>query len=535
MSNDPATTMPIPADYAEYVRDWAEHVVATGHANTVRYWEIGNEAWQFYGTSSPDATKLHNYIALYQAAQAVLESVTPGSYVGNDGMTYMSTISEFASHSANVTLLDFHKYDTGSTSSTDSYIFGRAERYMVTTGSYYYSPSDAKTYWTSHGGAANAIVIDSECQLNYAWSPTDDRIQYIQGAVWNSLVLRHEALTGKINYHVYFDEYASSSPSGFGYISFSPTKLYYGYYPYYWLGNYLESGDTFRSITSSSVNMRTMAWNDSSGNAYVLLIHNSTSLDTVSVTGTGLNVSELVSVYKIDNTYPWDNALVQSSTVNATSMSVAFNGLGVAILAGVLPGGSGSTPSGEGDYNFYGGLSEGDNSHTGPVVVTLYETSGNFQNLTVDSAIGAEPSGINMSNLDYYTWSIGSGMTRRYVVGAGETTFYVYLPDTTFSVYNFHILDYAGTFWTGVSYLRTIKVLGGVERTIEQVRTTANPLSYDIPVSLVTGRTYIIELEDSMGTTYRYEFFAGATATINLYVNPAVFSDQVRTAYKYVR
>lgn len=535
MHNSGTTGMPSPTEYAYYVEDWAQHIVAVGHTGTVRFWEIGNEAWQYYGTSSPDTTKLHNYINLYNAAQAELEAHCPTSYVGNDGMTYKSTISEFDLHGANVTLLDFHKYDTGSTTSTDGYIFRRAEQYMVTTGSYYYSPDDVKQYWATYGvGGAQAIVINSECQLNYAWSPTDDRIQYITGAVWNSLVLRVEALTMNVTAHVYFDEYATSSPSGFGYIDYSTPKLYYGYYPYLWLGTYLGVGDSFRTVTSTSVNCRTMAWNDTALNAYIYLIHNSTSLDTVTVTAAAWNVSRLVNVYKIDNTYPWDNALVQTTTANASSMSVSFNGYGVAILEGKLPGAAAPSP-GPGNYNYYGGLSEVDNTHTGPIITTIYDDSGNFENLTVDAALTDPPTGINMSNLHSFIWPIGSGAYRRYTPTSLESTFYLYIPNAAFTIYNFHILDYAGTFWTGTSYLKTIKVLAGVERTLEQIETTGNPINYDISVSLVAGRNYIIELVDSLGTRYRYEFYAGSVTTINLYVNPTEFSQQVKAAYKYVR
>ena len=167
--------------------------------------------------------------------------------------------------------------------------------------------------------------------MNSNTTHTDPRLQKISNAVWNAMVLRKEALEG-VKYHVYYDEWsgarADGSLYGWGYVNWSSKTRLYPFYVYKWIGNNLNAGDNI-VISTSTTNIRTLAWINN-GNLNIMLIHNSTSTETVSLKG----LTGQLNYQKIDDptgTKYKNPSIPQTITIDASSV-ITLNGYTVIFL-----------------------------------------------------------------------------------------------------------------------------------------------------------------------------------------------------------
>jgi hypothetical protein len=153
-------------------------------------------------------------------------------------------------------------------------------------------------------------------------NPTDTRTQKMVGAIWTAMVLRMDMLNN-VSYNVYFK--FPGGVGGFGMVNWNTTKPYYPYYVNKMIGTNLAVGDNVIESNSYS-DLRTLSWINN-GKINILLIHNSTATETISLQG----VAGSFNYQKIDNTYPFDNAQVQIGTIDASD-TITLNGYTVMLL-----------------------------------------------------------------------------------------------------------------------------------------------------------------------------------------------------------
>jgi hypothetical protein len=263
----------------------------------------------------------------------------PNILLSQDAVTQTNVLNYWLLHGDDVDYLDFHKYDCGVWNKSDpayysdSKLFSLAESsHFESTGSFYGLKESQQKWLTSRGKLLP--VIESEGNLNSAWQGgTDPRIQQMTGAVWTALELRQGILKG-LQYNVYY-EFSSSSTSnpisgghGFGMIDSYNNKPWYPYYVQKWIGNNLGLGDNLVQSAASSNNIRTLSWIDK-GKLNILLIHNSTATETVSLNG----ITGTFNYSKIDDPSgtSYLNPTVQTGTFNAGN-TIALSGYTVMLL-----------------------------------------------------------------------------------------------------------------------------------------------------------------------------------------------------------
>jgi hypothetical protein len=335
------TGLPNSNVYAVYAAEWVKHFKQKGW--NVRYYEIANEPFAYFGWNpSSNNPKLAYFVEFWNVVARAMRAVNPNIKISQDAITQTNVLDYWILHGDYIDYLDFHKYDCGtwdqSSSSyySDSKLFAYAEslRLENNVGSTY-GVKEAQQKWLTSRGKL-LPVIDSEGNLNSAWrNGTDPRIQKMTGAVWTALTLRAEILKG-VNYNVYY-EFSSNGNSehqktstgyGFGMINSYSNVPWYPYYVQKWIGNNLNVGDNLLQSTSSSKNIRTLSW-VSNGKLNILLIHNSTAIETVSLNG----MTGQLSYQKIDDPTgtSYLNPIVQNDTINAGN-TITLNGYTVMLL-----------------------------------------------------------------------------------------------------------------------------------------------------------------------------------------------------------
>jgi len=313
--------------FASYCREWVRHFKQTNRP--VRYYEIWNEAYGYFDWAGKDAGKLSNWMNLWIACEKEMSAENPNLLIGNDHTNMKNILETFIEKDANLGFISYHKYDTGSTSTSDSSLFRAAESQYLEETSTCYGTKRAQQRWYEVTGKLIPI-IDSESNMNWDWQPTDPRLQQMSGAIWNALCLRKEILEG-VDYHVYFDEYSyiqrSETISGFGMVSWDPeVKKWYPYYLYYWIGNNLAVGDAIVETTSSAENIRTLGWYNHKA-LNVLIIHKAREIESLKLTG----LTGEFKYFKIDETVPYTDPSVQEGTLDV-SENIVLNGYTLMLL-----------------------------------------------------------------------------------------------------------------------------------------------------------------------------------------------------------
>jgi len=328
MTINSTTNLPNPESYATYAAEWVKHFKAKGW--NVRFYEILNEPAVYFGSLPVDYTKLQYYALLFDACRNAMKKENSSIIVSFDCIHKKNILDPWLTYGGpDVDSLNFHKYDDWKLPPqyTDEEMFAAAERLQA-----WYSIVEAEQVWYRNRGE-HLPMICSESNFNGA-SPngtTDLRIQQMVGAVWLALLLRTEILFG-VSYHVYFElnsgYYADSY--GFGMIN-NDFKPWYPYFVQKWLGNNLAVGDSIINSSSSSVDVRPLAWIHQ-GTLNVLLINKVNQTRAVYLRG----ITVQMNLSKIDNTIPWTVASVQTDVVDSSQPLIMY-GYTVALLQITIP------------------------------------------------------------------------------------------------------------------------------------------------------------------------------------------------------
>jgi len=315
------TGLPNPESYAAYATEWVKHFKAKGW--NVRFYEILNEPWVYFG-SFPDTVKLDHYMRLFAVSRSRMKQENPNVIVSFDFIHKKPVLEYWLAHNgSDVDSLNFHKYDDWKLPPqyTEEEMLTAAERLGN-----WYSIVEAAQVWYQYRGKHLPMVC-SESNFNGASPITDPRIQQMTGAVWQALLLRTEILA-RVSYHVYYELSSSyvSNSYGFGMINFVGFKPWYPYFVQRMISNNLDVGDPIVESTSSSNDIRSLAWIHHE-TLNLLLICRTNESQTVNLVG----LTGQLDFYKIDNTIPWENASLQEGRLNAMD-AIELNGYTVMLL-----------------------------------------------------------------------------------------------------------------------------------------------------------------------------------------------------------
>ncbi len=313
------TKLPNPSQYAAYVTDLVEHFKARG--TPVIYWELFNEPQHFFN----DGGTCNSFKNFMNPVLSAMKAADPNIKVGCDNS--MITWSQggsggafnawFANNINQIDYLSWHRYLTGSKSTTDSSLFDYAINDQGGTyGANNFINPARQVYYNIKGTWLDCM--QTEANIDYSYSTgTDPRIQQMSGAVGTALALRTEILNGNVLYNIYMQLASGSSDSSkFGMINLDNNQPWYPYYAQYMISGIggLSVGDSVVQSSSSSSNVIPLVWKDGSS-TNILLINRSTSSVNVALSG----VSGPVSWWKIDNslkTLQSGSSSVPSFTLN---------------------------------------------------------------------------------------------------------------------------------------------------------------------------------------------------------------------------
>jgi hypothetical protein len=330
MAVNPITSLPYPQSYAVYAAEWVKHFQAVNLP--VRYYEIMNEPYTYFGWNASNMTRLAYYVELWNATAELMRQANPNVLLSQDSITMKNVLNYWIGHGDNVDFLDFHKYDENNIGQyTDAEMFDRAETNVFETSASYYGVNDARQKWYDARGEL-LPVIDSESNFNSAWqNGTDPKIQQMVGATWLALNLRMAILEG-LSYSIYFELASSKSEQalgtglGFGMINKDDNQPWFPYCALSMIGQHITAGDNLLNSSSSSDDIRALAWSHN-GLLNILIICKANETETITLKGanTGFNM------FKIDNSVSATAPYIQNATISPGE-PLQLNGLTVALL-----------------------------------------------------------------------------------------------------------------------------------------------------------------------------------------------------------
>jgi hypothetical protein len=346
MAFNPSTGLPYPDSFAAYCRAWVSHVKAMGFA--VRFYEVFNEAWSyFYPNWNFNSVKTGYFLQVFNACYDAMHQVNPQILIGNDASLHRKFLDYWIAHGGKLDLLTFHKYDCDGLSVGDQTPLQRADQRFFVTDELYYGLDDARQLWfNAHGVTLPAIASE----LNWAGtsgSGTDPRIQKVVGAVWLALVLE-KGMLEDLDYTAYFSfssseswELANKRSGGFGFgmVNQDNNKPWDPYLVQELIGSNLAVADQIVETTSSSSDIRPLAWTHG-GTLNLLLVCKVDQPRAVTVTG----LDGLVNYSKIDNTVSYESPRVQTGTSDSKAL-LSLNGYTVILLQEKLNSSTPPTPT----------------------------------------------------------------------------------------------------------------------------------------------------------------------------------------------
>lgn len=331
MAVNPDTSLPYPESYAAYAKEWVKHFKTLDLP--VRYYQISNEPYFYFGWDKSDTTKLANYIELWNTVARAMRAENPNILLSHDGIMIKWVLDYWIEHGDDIDYLDFHKYDAETAGQyTDERMFELAEQRFFKNYGSYYGVDVARQRWFSERGRWLPVIC-SESNFSYAWEDgTDPKIQQMSGAVWLALVLRMGILKG-LTCSVYFEFSSSKSWQeshgtgwGFGMINEDNNQPWYPYYVHEMIGSNLAVGDELVEAESSSNDIRSIAWvND--GKLNILLICKVDEQRTVTIKG----LNGQLDVSWIDNAIPYEAPSMQTSIISSVE-PLTMSGYTVALL-----------------------------------------------------------------------------------------------------------------------------------------------------------------------------------------------------------
>jgi hypothetical protein len=333
MAVNSTSQLPYPDSYAAYAAEWVRHFKQLGWP--VRFYQIMNEPFAYFGWNAENLTRLGYYVEFWNTVATAMRQENPNILLSCDTITHKRVLDYWITYGEDIDFLDFHKYDADTIGQySDAEMFRRAEQRFFETSPTLYGVNEARQRWYN-GHGKWLPVINSESNFNSAWETgTDPKIQQMTGAVWLALVLRTGVLKG-LNYSVYFEFSSSKSWEtanrqsggiGFGMINEDDNRPWYPYFVNQFFGNNLGAGDTIWETTSSSDELRVLAWTHER-RLNILVISRVNESRTIHLSGVEGNLT----FFMIDGTIPWDNPSVQTGTIDATQ-PITTNGYSVMLL-----------------------------------------------------------------------------------------------------------------------------------------------------------------------------------------------------------
>jgi len=333
MAVNPTTLLPYPDSYAAYAAEWVKHFKLLGWP--VRFYQIMNEPFAYFGWNAENITKLGYYVELWNAAAKAMRQQNQNILLSQDTITMKRVLDYWVQYGEDVDFLDFHKYGASFIGQySDAEMFDRAESSRFESSSAFYGVDEARQRWFNTRGKL-LPVINSESNFNSAWETgTDPKIQQMAGAVWLALVLRMGILKG-VNYNVYFEFSSSKSwetnnrPSGgwgFGMTNEDDNQPWFPYYVNKIIGINLCVGDVIVEAHSSSDEVRVLSWlHNETLNTLVICKSN----DTRAVLLGG--VPKDIHVLRIDTTISHEKPNIYEETISSNELLI-LKGYTVALL-----------------------------------------------------------------------------------------------------------------------------------------------------------------------------------------------------------
>jgi len=132
----------------------------------------------------------------------------------------------------------------------------------------------------------------------------------------------------------------------------------------------------------------------------------------------------------------------------------------------------------------------------------------------------------------FFSWSLSGGGTRRLYTPFQSESFKVFFPEDTYATYDFEVKDYTGKHLLGNRYLEAYR---SVNTTLELIERMQILTGNSVPLSLVTGKTYVLKFlwGDQTRTTWGY-FVPGIDPTPTLIVRGVDFTEQAYTASSFI-
>ena len=176
------------------------------------------------------------------------------------------------------------------------------------------------------------------------------------------------------------------------------------------------------------------------------------------------------------------------------------------------------------DYTFIVGNPVYENN-TDAGTVTVHITGDGFDE---DHSVSAETTLYFPVMPEAFSWDIGGGASRM-VFTPDEENFTVTLPEATDYIYGFTVIDYTGRLGNGTAYLEAWRSIGGVETLVERMP-IVQPNA--VPLNLVYGRTYHMQVLFADGTRYNWGYYVAAGSfTATIIIRGVEFTDQAQVLY----
>jgi len=131
-----------------------------------------------------------------------------------------------------------------------------------------------------------------------------------------------------------------------------------------------------------------------------------------------------------------------------------------------------------------------------------------------------------------FEWNVSYVNVSRYFIPTGDAVevFWLFDLDAIGEDYLFTVYAYQALL---PAWLETARHVNDTERLIE--RRTINATQNQVPMVMVTGATYFMQIRGSDGTTYDFGIFVPGSNDPTLRLNPITFSSRIQMAYRYLQ
>jgi len=282
------TGLPDPEEWAEYVRDVAEHYRDMGWNPT--YWEIFNEVYfDVTDYTNPHEQGWANFVNVYEHSRDAIKDVRPSAKVGTSAFVWKNFTEYLAVKGVGLDWVGFHKYDVDYAGQwTEPEILAQASGgigYMVdgpagTPSSHVvYTPDEAMDIYEGITGKRLPLLC-TETNMNLAH--LDPLLRTLFNGVWYAEQSRDFIKRG-VGLSMWFTWDNSDY-----YTMVKETPPYEVHPPYYvnllLAENLSVGGALLETLSSDEVRVSTLAWLHG-GRAKLLLLNKTAETSSVAVDG----------------------------------------------------------------------------------------------------------------------------------------------------------------------------------------------------------------------------------------------------------